>query len=458
MTRRTFTPHPYQRIAVDHMLDRPRCALWAGMGLGKTVSTLTALDSLFLAGESAPALVLAPLRVARSTWPREVAKWDHLRHINVAPIIGSEQERRFALKHDVSVYTCNYENLPWLVEHFGDRWPFRTIIADEATRLKSFRLRQGGQRARYLGRVAHRYAKHFFELTGTPSPNGLADLWGQLWFLDQGQRLGRSFDAFRQRWFQKSFDGFSMDALPNAQEEIHARIADLCLTIDAKDWFDIDAPIRKTIYVDLPVKARKHYKEMEKQMFTEIDGHGVEATHAAAKTMKCLQLASGFAWVDTAAGKWSGTHDEKLDALASIVEEANGAPILVEYHWVPSREQILRTFPKARFLSNDPKIEDDWNAGKIPMLVANAASAGHGLNLQDGGYILARYDHWWDLEQYDQILERIGPVRQTQAGHPRAVFDYHIVARDTVDELVMSRRESKRSVQDILLDAMKRKH
>jgi SNF2 family DNA or RNA helicase len=456
MTRKAFTPRPYQQLITGHTLDRPRCGIWAGMGLGKTISTFNALDALFLAGEDAPALVIAPLRVARTTWPEEARKWQHLRHISVMPIVGSEAERLLALKHDASVYTVNYDNLVWLIEHFGDRWPFRTVVSDESTKLKGFRLRQGTKRAKALGKIAHTKIKRFVELTGTPSPNGLADLWGQMWFLDGGERLGRTFDSFKQRWFQKSYDGFGVDPLPFAQEQIQDRLRDICLTIDAKDWFDLRDPIINNIYVDLPIKARKHYRDMEREMFAEIEGHGVEAFNAASRTIKCLQFANGAAYVDDKQN-WKEIHDEKLQALEDIVEESAGAPIMVAYHFKSDLARIQRTFPKARVLDANPATIAEWNAGKIQMLLAHPASAGHGLNLQDGGNILVFFGHWWNLEERMQIVERIGPTRQMQAGHDRPVFIHNIIASDTVDEMVIERIETKREVQDILLDAMKRK-
>jgi len=233
--RKPFTPREYQSIMIDAMLDRPRCAVWAGMGLGKTVATLTALDILDLV-EPGPALVLAPLRVAAGTWPDEAAKWEHLRHVRVSAVVGSTEQRRAALRTPATIYTTNYENLPWLVEHFGRDWPFRKIVADEATRLKSFRLRRGGMRARALAKVAHAHADRFIALTGTPAPNGLQDLWGQTWFLDRGERLGRSFEAFTTRWFWSVRLGADphatrLEPLPTAREQIEDRLRDLALSI-----------------------------------------------------------------------------------------------------------------------------------------------------------------------------------------------------------------------------------
>ena len=456
--RRDFTPRSYQDSIMEWALDRPRSGIWAGMGMGKTVATLTALDILELV-EPGPTLVLAPLRVAASTWPDEAKKWNHLRNIEISAVVGTPDERRAALRRPASVYTTNYDNLVWLVEHYGDKWPFTKVVADESTRLKGFRLRQGGKRAQALARVAHTKVKRFIELTGTPSPNGLQDLWGQAWFLDRGERLGRSFDAFKNRWFQAipGGDGYQqIKPLPFAQVQIEDLLRDLCISLDARDYFDIAEPIVNVIRVDLPAKARRIYRDMEREMFMQIGEHEVEAFTAAARTIKCLQLANGAAYVDDA-GTFTEVHDAKIQALDSVISEAAGMPVLVAYHFKSDLVRLKRAFPQGRHLDANPQTITDWNAGKIPVLFAHPASAGHGLNLQDGGNILVMFGHWWDLEQYQQIIERIGPTRQAQAGHDRPVFIHHIVATDTVDEIVMARRDTKREVQDLLLDALKRR-
>lgn len=470
MSRSVYTAKAHQLQSSNHLLDVPRCALFAPMGSGKTVSSYTALDIMFLTGaERRPALVLAPLRVAQSVWPDEAEKWSHLRDISVSPIIGTEKERKAALARDVSVYTTNYENLPWLTEQYeGKAWPFGIVLADEATRLKNVRPSfhvsttgkefvrvAGGKRARGLARVAHKEIRRFVLLTGTPAPNGLADLWGQLWFIDGGQRLGRTYEGFVQRWFKPKYDGYGIEPLPYAREEIQERIKDICLTV--KYDGAIEEPVFNTLYVDLPPRAMKLYKQMEKEMFLQLEQTDVEAFNAAARTMKCLQIASGAIYTDDA-GTWQEIHSAKLEALDSIIQEAAGMPVLVAYQFKSDLARILKSFRQARVLDKDPQTIRDWNAGKIPILCAHPASAGHGLNLQDGGNILAFFGSDWNLEQYQQIVERIGPVRQAQAGHKRPVFIHHIVARGTVDELVMERRESKREVQDLLLEAMRRRH
>jgi SNF2 family DNA or RNA helicase len=451
---------PYQKLIIDHILDKERCNAFVPMGLGKTISTLTALSTLSLV-DSSPTLVLAPLRVAQSTWPDEVKKWKL--DLSITPIVGSAESRAQALREDSAIFTINYENIPWLVDWFKYNprpWPFRTIVADEVTKLKGFRTRQGTKRAKALAEVAHRKVDRWIGLTGTPTPNGLKDLYGPMWFVDGGQRLGKSFSAFTQRWFRKSYDGFGLDPLDHAQSEIQDLISDVCLALDAKDYFDLKEPITNRIVVDLPHKARQQYRDMEKKMFLELEGHlgptEVEALNAASKTQKCLQLANGAIYTDEQRN-WTEVHDAKIQALDDIIEEAGGAPVLVAYHFRHDLHRLAAAFPRGRVLDSDPETIRSWNAGKIPVLFAHPASAGHGLNLQDGGNIMVFFSVNWNLEEHQQIIERIGPTRQTQAGHDRPVFIHYILANDTVDFDVLERLESKASVQEILMKAMKRR-
>lgn len=447
---REFTPHNYQHSIMEWVYRLRRCAIWAPMGGGKTVSTLTALDNLSMVEDVFPALILAPLRVAKSTWPDEVAKWGHLEHLRVSVIAGTPKQREKAASVGADIYTTNYDNLVWLRNFYGDAWPFKTIVADELTRLKSFRIRQGGSRARALGEVAHTYTSRFIGLTGTPAPNGVKDLWGQMWFIDKGERLGRTFSAFQQRWFRKGYDGFSLEPYEHTQREVQDLLRDVCLTVKG---LDVEEPFVAPVYVDLPASVRALYQTMEKNFYAELEDNVVEAANAAVKTQKLLQLANGTMYVDDQ-GNWEEVHSGKLDALDSIIEEANGAPVLVAYNFRHDLERLRRHYPKARVLDSDPDTIKAWNAGKIRILLAHPASAGHGLNLADGGNILAFYGVNWNLEEYLQIIERLGPMRQKQAGHDRPCLVYPIIARNTMDEVVMERLASKRSVQDILLEAM----
>lgn len=458
---------PYQPPMVEHICNVPRGALFVPMGFGKTVATLTAIDLLQLA-EGGPALVVAPLLVAQNTWPDEAAKWPHLKGLRVSVCCGSEAERIAALNVDANVYTINYENAPWLIEHLeSTKKPFRFehVVADESTKLKGFRLRQGTRRARALGRIAHRFAKRWTNLTGAPAPNGVQDLWGPTWFLDAGARLGRTHDSFMQRWFRAKFDGFGAEPLPFAQQQIEDKLRDICMTLAVKDWFNVDDPIVNVIKVQLPTKARRAYREMEREYFLSIGESEIEAFGNASRSIKLLQLANGaiYASDQDAAAEFDEdrtplfheVHDVKMQALESILEEAAGMPVLVAYQWKSDLARLKKAFPKGRALDKNPQTIRDWNAGKIPVMFVHPQRAGHGLNFQDGGNILVFFGLWWDLDPHGQVIERIGPVRQQQSGYDRPVYLHYIVAEDTEDERVMLRLKTKRSVQDLFMEAMK---
>lgn len=457
-----YKPHSYQSQAIDHILEHPRCALFIQMGGGKMSATLEAIiRRRLLDHSSVPVLYIAPKRVARQTLPTEIEKFNF--DLTLSVVTGSAKQRRDALKVPADIYSINYENLPWLVEHFQYDWPFKTIVADESTRLKSFRLRGGGQRAKALAQVAHQFCEYFIALTGTPAPNGLIDLWGQLYFVDAGLRLGRTMTAFENRWFFKNqvgADAYATQLIPlsHAQKEIEDAISDVCFSFDPADHFDLDEPIVTNIEVELPARAMDAYLQMEKHMWAELESNPIEATNAAVCTLKCLQIASGAVYSDEHDRNiFTEIHNEKIQALESIVNEFGGAPILVAYHFVADADRLLKAFPQARLLDANPSTIEDWNAGKIPILLAHPQSAGHGLNLQHGGNVLVYFTNWWSLESHDQMAERIGPLRQKQSGLDRPVYVYNIVAKDTIDELVLERLRSKRSVQDLLLEAMKQK-
>jgi SNF2 family DNA or RNA helicase len=453
------TLREYQQIMLEHACTHPRAALWAGMGLGKTLTSLVYIDALQAAEVDGPALVLAPKRVAVDTWPSEAKRWGFG---EVTPIVGDAGARARALAKDTPVHALNYENIPWLVDHLGAKVSrYKIVVSDEASKLKGFRLRHGGKRTRALNTFVHK-VPHFLELTGTPAPNGLKDLWGQMWFLDRGERLGRTYSAFQERWFRTGYNGFDLVPLPHAFDEITARCRDLCLTINAADWFDLDDIIVSNVYVDLPPKVRPLYRELEKEMFAALEGRDVTAVNAAAKSSKLLQIANGAVYLDPLAEErgileWKEVHDAKLQALESIVEEQAGAPLLVAYHFKSDLARLRVSFPHGRTLDDSDAEVERWNAGRTELLFVHPASAGHGLNLQHGGNAIAFFGNWWNLEERLQVIERIGPTRQAQSGYKRPVFQYNIITRDTVDELVVDRVGSKKTVQDALLDYMRRR-
>lgn len=474
--RKRFVRLVYQKVMTTFLLSHERCNLYATMGSGKTGATLWALNQMFKSGELGPkdrVLVLAPLRVASATWPGEQDKWG-FPALQVVDGTGPVAYRQQVLAGRDNVVCCNYDIAEWLVQYLGDDWPFTVVVADESTKLKSFRTRGGSKRARALGKIAHKKkgvkVRYWWNLTGTPATNGLKDLWGQNWFIDAGARLGTSFTAFKDRYFtskQKADSKYAVDLIPmpRSEQRIHRALADISLTVDASKYFGCEEAIVVPRPVYLPRKAQKVYDDMVKLLKADLDEGKVDAVNAAAKTAKCLQIASGAVYVTDADGEptgdWELIHNEKLDALESIYEELNGAPLLVAYYYRHDRERILKKFPEAVALGKGKTATRNielWNQGKIPMLLAHPASAGHGLNLQDGGHHLAVFSDTWNLEYYSQIVERIGPVRQHQAGHPRPVFVFLIQAAGTLDEVVAERRTGKKSVQDLLMAYMERKN
>lgn len=462
MTRRQYTPRAFAPLAMAHMSDVPRNALFARMGMGKTVMTMTHLEIAYRVwGETEPTLVLAPLRVARDGWATEAGKWDHLAGFDIVPVTGTVKEREAALRRDAPVYATNYENLVWLRDYYkrtGKAWPFRRVVADEATKLKGFRLRQGGVRAQALAQFAHKEVKEWIALTGTPASNGLEDLWGLVWYLDAGQRLGRTFSAFRDRWFRPVRAGqfHQWRAAEHAADEIHERLADICLTLDPRDWFDLKEPIVNVIEVTLPATARAKYREMERELFTMIDKFEVEAVSAAAKYGKCLQMAGGAVYLEDGV-QWVEVHQEKLDALEELVEATGDDPLLVSYQFKHELERLLHRFPDALDLSKADNMAAAM-AGKGKLWLGHPGSMGHGVDgLQEHCNTVVFFAQDPNLEYHDQLLERVGPMRQFQAGKDRPVFLHYLVAKGTIDELEITRRQTKRSVQEALMLYMKGK-
>lgn len=478
-----FVPRPYQHLIRSFGLEHDRGNVFSSPGTGKTGAGLDIFESRRLMGEAKRLLVLAPKRVALTTWVNEVPKWQSsFGHLTVAAAIGTPDERLAALRRNADITTINYEGIEWLYEQYGDNWPFNMVIADESTRLKGMRVSiqrrqrkdgswgpefiqgQGAKRAGILARIAHKHVRYWINATGSPAPNGLVDLWAQAWFVDAGFRLGNSFDAFSKRWFRPAWGSSKeqqiLEPLPYAEAEIQALMRQCSITVDAKDWFPLEKVIERNVYIDLPPAARRHYREMEKELFTEVESESknyeVEVFNAGSKAQKCLQIASGSLIHDTDSRAWVKVHDEKMEALRSIVEETNGQNLLVTYQFTADRDRILKAFPKARFLDSNPRTVEEFQQGKIRMLVCHPKSAGHGLDLQHNCWTMVDYSSGWNLEEDEQVIERIGPTRQYQIGQKRSVFRYRIVARDTIEELsVLPRLLTKASVQNSLKDAMK---
>lgn len=448
-----FKPRPWQGPIIERASSAQRLNIFVGMGMGKSVSILTAVDIIAVMGANVfPVLVCAPLKVAQNVWPFECKKWNHLSYMKVIPITGTLDQRLSALTYKADIYCINYENLPWLITYLGNKWPFKCVVCDESIKLKSFRFRQGGKRAAALAARAE-YTPYWFNLTGEPCPGGLHDLWGSQWFIDRGAALGKSYTRFAESYFYRSEEGRALVAVKGAEEEIAERMRSTTITIRAEDYLSLDKPVVVHREAILSPKCMEAYRRLERQLFLELNAGRVTAVNAADKTMKCLQYASGAVYTDLDSKGWEEVHDEKLYELDSIISEAGGEPVVVAYHFKSDLVRILKKFPEAVVLKNRKNM-DDWNAGKIPILLAHPQSCGHGLDLQFGGRRLIFFSHWWALDPALQIVERLGPMRQFQAGLNRLVYIYYIVARGTLDELVLMRHKDRKEVQDLLKERL----
>lgn len=445
---------------VPWLRDHERCGLWAGMGIGKSSAELFTIDLLGLLGRigDSPTLVIGPMRVARDTWPEEAAKWAQFEHLKIVSLVGcSAKQRVQRLQQRADIFTIDYELLPWLVEHFMERWPFRQVVADESDRLKGFRMGKGssGSRAYAIGRVAHTLVKRWVNLTGTPASESYLDLWGQTWFIDRGERLGRTYTAYQDRWFRTLYGG-KIELMPHSQKEIDRLLKDIYLTVDPKDYFDLKDPISTPIEVTLPKAAMKQYRKLEQEMFLELgDCTEIEVFNTLALRNKCMQFANGAVYTDHP--EWHEVHNAKLEALESISHEVTHAPLLVAYSFRSDVARIRKLFPKVVEL-RDAEGMAAFKSGNVAVGLAHEKSMGHGIDgLQHVTNVLVRFGHRWPHGERVQMLERIGPMRQFQAGYERPVWTYDIIAKGTLDEEVIESHTTKCSVQQALLNAMKRR-
>ena len=442
-----FVPHEYQKRAIDKVVDQTHVGLFLDMGLGKTVITLTAINRLMYEEfEVSRVLVIAPKRVAEDTWTREHAKWDHLQHLKVSRILGTASQRMNALKADKDVYVIGRDNVVWLVDKLGADWPFDMVVIDE---LSSFKNPQA-KRFRALRKVMPR-VRRVVGLTGTPSPNGLMDLWAQIYLLDRGERLERTLGAYREKYFRagarSGYVVYKWLPLKGAEEKIRDRISDICVSMSAADYLKLPERIDNVITVGLTEKELAAYRKMEAEQLLELEGDDmVVALNAAAVMTKLLQIANGSVY--TASGAVERIHDAKLEALEEIVDTTD-SPVLVFYSFRHDQSAILGKIKGARILSGPQDIAD-WNDGKIRVLLAHPASVGYGLNLQDGGHTIVWYGLTWSLELYQQANARL--YRQ---GQQKPVIIHHLIAGGTVDEQVMRALQAKDTSQAALLAALK---
>lgn len=444
-----FIPYDYQKIAIEKIINLPAVGLFLEMGLGKTVSALTAIQELLYDRfEVSKVLVIAPLRVAQSTWSGEIEKWDHLQGLRLAKVLGSEKQRIGALHQPADIYIINRENTEWLVDYYGRKWPFDMVVIDELSSFKNPR----SKRFRALRKVRP-LIKRIVGLTGTPAPNGLIDLWSQIYLLDQGERLGKTLTGYRDRYFDPGRRNqnivFEWIPKPFAEERIYEKISDICVSMKAEDWLQLPERIDNVIEVELPEKAKSQYNQLEKDLILPLLDSDVTAANAAVLTNKLLQMANGAIYDEF--GEAKEIHDAKLEALEEVVEAANGKPVLVAYSYRHDLARIKSRLKKynPRTLDSDQDIRD-WNAGKIQVLLIHPASGGHGLNLQTGGNIIVWFGLTWSLEWYQQTIARLYRQGQTER-----VIVHHIVAKGTMDEQVLKALTGKAATQNSLMEAVK---
>ncbi|MCE3202487.1 DEAD/DEAH box helicase [Paenibacillus sonchi] len=447
-----YIPHTYQEYATLRILDTNFIALLLEMGLGKTVSTLTAIDQLLHDYFDADrVLVIAPLRVAEDTWARETAKWDHLQHLRISKVLGSAAARRKALKADADLWVINRENVEWLVGEYGSKWPFDTVVIDE---LSSFKNHQS-KRFKALRRVRP-FIKRLIGLTGTPAPNGLMDLWAPIYLLDQGERLGKTITGYRDRYFvpgqRSGHVVYDWKQKQESEERIYEAISDIVVSMKAEDWLELPERIDRKVPVRLTGKAAELYKKLEKELLLEYADADVVASTAAVLSNKLLQMASGAVYDEDKGVKL--IHDAKLDALEDIIEAANGKPVMVFYNFKHSLSRIQQRFPQAQILRKGSAGNEDiadWNNNKIPLLLLHPKSAGHGLNLQDSNCrTVVWFDQIWSLEEDQQANARVH-----RQGVKHNIVVIRLVAERTMDEDAVDALERKAAGQDALMAAVK---
>lgn len=436
--------HKYQHRMIDFIYNTPKCAVWAGLGLGKTITTLTAITDLLDSFTVCKVLIVAPLRVANSVWHKEAVNWQHTKHLKFSIVTGSEKERLAALHKTADVYVINRENVTWIVEHYAKKWPFDMIVIDEASSFKS----PSSQRFKSLRKTIP-FTDRLVELTGTPSPNGLLDVWSQMYLLDCGARLGRSMTAYKQRFFEVGYNGYSYKPVPSANGIIHRLIDDIVISLNVEDYLEMPERIDTVIRVALPPARLAEYKQLERDFLIQINDNEIVAYNAATLAGKLLQFANGATYTDELKN-WTEIHAAKLDAIEDIIDENTDENILIAYNFKTDLIRLQKRFPDAVVLDKNPDTIAQWNKGQIKMLLAHPASCGHGLNLQHGGSIIVWFGLNWSLELYQQFNGRLH--RQGQTKPVRVV---HIVADGCIDDKVMVAIENKAETQQQLLDALK---
>ena len=446
-----FKPHDYQKYCIERLINEPYLGLFLDMGLGKTVTTLTAIKELkyyrFLVRK---ALVIAPKKVAEATWSDEAKKWEHLKGLRVSTVLGPKNKRIAALAASADIYVINRENVEWLADYYLNDWPFDMVVVDESSGFKDHKTKRWKALKRMRPKI-----QRIVLLTGTPAPNNLIDLWAQIYLLDEGARLGRTLGSFRERYFNPDKRSaqrvFTYKPKYGAEEAVEKLIGDICVSMRAEDYIKLPDCLTVDVPVELDPKARKAYDMLERQMLLEVDGSEITVNMAAVLTNKLLQLAGGAVYDDNHNPKL--VHNCKIEAFMDLIEGLNGEHVIVFFAFQHESDRILKALSKTNLcvrVYSGPDDEADWNSGKIDVLLAHPASTAYGLNLQNGGHHIIWFGPTWSLEQYQQANKRLH-----RQGQRKTVIIHRLVAADTVDENVIKAIGNKRSTQDALLDAIK---
>jgi SNF2 family DNA or RNA helicase len=433
--------HKYQQTSVEYIKENQKCALFQQCGLGKTISTLTAISELI---DIRRVLIIAPLRVAKTVWHIEATKWQHTQHLTFSIITGTEKQRANALTSDALIHVINVENLVWLVKKSELKPKYDLVVFDEFSLFKN----HSSDRFK-AAKALCKTVKRVIGLTGSPAANSIHDLWSQVFLLDGGERLFSAVTKFRAKWFDASWNGYSYTPKENAPIEITQKIEDICLSMKANDYLDMPPIVHNEIKVDIGAAARNVYKQIKKELIVEVEKETIEATNAAVLVGKCIQIANGFLYSEDKSV--NELHDAKLDALQSIISESN-SPILLFYTFQADLTRLQKRFDVQTLKENSEQKVIDWNNGKIPLLACHPASAGHGLNLQQGGNTVVWFGLTHSLELFEQANARI--YRQ---GQDKTVFIHYILADNTIDESVLYALRNKEKVQDAVFNSLKGK-
>lgn len=446
-----FVPHPYQEFCVQAILDKPAVGLFLDMGLGKTAITLTAINELRY-GRFAikKCLVIAPKKVAEATWQREAAKWDNLRHLRFATVLGSTRQRIKALLSPADIWIINRENVTWLVDYYLNDWPFDMVVIDESSSFKS----HSAKRFKSLASIRS-HIQRIVELTGTPSPNGLMDLWSQIYLLDRGERLGKYYTHFRDRYFDPGRRGrdviYQYDPKDGAADAVLSRISDICISMKASDYLQLPDCIVHDIPVELDAKAKKAYNELEKKMVLSLPDGDIDVASAAALSNKLQQLANGALYDDD--HQVHLVHDCKIEAFMELIEQLHGQHALVFYNFKHDKDRLMAALAKSKLRVREftgAKEEVDWNAGKIDVLLAHPASTAYGLNLQDGGHHIIWFGLNWSLELYQQANKRLH-----RQGQKEPVIIHQLICTGTRDADLVEALGDKDASQEKVLESLK---